>query len=185
MNDGYELAVDAFTHEMKIKLRSKEREGYSGWDDCDPWRLFGLLESRVSRGPAQAIDIANYAMMIWFNLRRLETEEEAIEAAEEERRQRRQSEEREAQAWRDREESRLPDDYDALMAHIKELTTKNGMLEAALLKITRERDELRAAAARASQDRRSEEKDIREEMRDAVADARHSERYPDEPYGTY
>lgn len=61
----YERAVDAFAEEMKAKLRKKAREGMSGWDGWGEAWFFERLKEHVARGPSQAVDIANFAMMVW------------------------------------------------------------------------------------------------------------------------
>lgn len=61
-------AVDQFAIEMKAKLIAMMLEDdRHGWDD--PSCLNGIRQSlakKVTQGDDQAIDMANYAMMIWW-----------------------------------------------------------------------------------------------------------------------
>ena len=61
-----ELGVLNFQREMRDKLEAKRLQGRSGWDDpdqCSIESLWELLEEHVQK--RQAIDIGNFAMMIW------------------------------------------------------------------------------------------------------------------------
>lgn len=61
-------AVDQFATEMKAKLIAMMLEDdRRGWDD--PSCLDGIRQSmakKATQGDSQAIDVANYAMMIWW-----------------------------------------------------------------------------------------------------------------------
>lgn len=61
-------AVDVFAAAMKAKLEQKARQGFRGWDDLENIIQIGdLLRGHVQRGPGQAIDIANLAMMLHWH----------------------------------------------------------------------------------------------------------------------
>lgn len=59
-----EKAVDKFVKEMKSKLRSKMRCGYSGWDDGYNKKM---LEEKIKHNLLNKdyVDVANLAMMLW------------------------------------------------------------------------------------------------------------------------
>lgn len=63
-------AVDAFAVVMKAKLAKKAKNHFRGWD-AQEYRL-ALTDHIVAKGyevrsdPTQAVDIANLAMMLWY-----------------------------------------------------------------------------------------------------------------------
>ena len=63
-------AVDAFAVVMKEKLSKKAAEGFRGWDKPVFRRnVVSVLikhANLVEFDPAQAVDIANFAMMLWY-----------------------------------------------------------------------------------------------------------------------
>jgi hypothetical protein len=87
MNEKERLcsAVDEFAEAMKNRLIQKQKQGFSGWDEGDvfaddiPKRLFGktaemyamLYYSNMKKvvKKKMAVDIANFAMMIWRKLK--------------------------------------------------------------------------------------------------------------------
>lgn len=70
--DGRRLvtAVNQFAKVMKEKLLTKAAEGWRGWD-CDGYQGLFLQklhehELQLQRGDmTQAVDVANFAMMLW------------------------------------------------------------------------------------------------------------------------
>lgn len=65
-------AVDKFAKLMKEKLHQKADQGYSGWDNPGNLQLFrtkmlGHAARLYSGDEAQAIDVANLAMMCMFS----------------------------------------------------------------------------------------------------------------------
>lgn len=60
-------SVDAFARQMKNKLARKHSEGSAGWDDPqNNEHTREMLLSHVTRGKGQEIDIANLAMILWY-----------------------------------------------------------------------------------------------------------------------
>jgi len=63
-------AVDAFAHDMKVKLAKKATEGWRGWDcEVNDSIIVSRLITKsnlVEFDRAQAVDIANLAMMLWY-----------------------------------------------------------------------------------------------------------------------
>jgi hypothetical protein len=66
-------AVDEFAEKMKLRLASKARAGYTGWDDakaCTRLDFETRLMKKAQRGSAgkkaktDLVDIANFAMML-------------------------------------------------------------------------------------------------------------------------
>ena len=67
--------VDEFARAMKSKLNHKAIQGSHGWDDpSENDQILARLVRQVSRldrdGSPQEIDIANLAMMLWFQRER-------------------------------------------------------------------------------------------------------------------
>lgn len=64
------LAVDAFAEAMKIKLEEKARDGWLGWDDTDfAEGIYSHMLARATAVPlaaGQEVDVANFAMMLWW-----------------------------------------------------------------------------------------------------------------------
>lgn len=64
-----DLAVDCFAAAMKEKLAKKRADGFGGWDDpevCHIDYLAHLLAEQIhSRAVIDAVDIGNFAMMIF------------------------------------------------------------------------------------------------------------------------
>jgi hypothetical protein len=62
--------VDDFAEEMKAKLHAQADKGYQGWDNgYNKKHLHVLLGEHVTKqllGEDQAVDIANFAMMLHF-----------------------------------------------------------------------------------------------------------------------
>jgi len=56
-------AVDAFAAALKRKLAKKRKDGRHGWKTCAPDDLAVMLVEHVEKG--DAIDIGNFAMMLW------------------------------------------------------------------------------------------------------------------------
>jgi len=57
--------VDAFSEEMKAKLKKKFMEGYKGWDDPG-WtkkQIIHALRNHIEKGDMS--DVANFAMFAW------------------------------------------------------------------------------------------------------------------------
>lgn len=63
-----EQAVDKFASAMKDKLRVRLDEGYRGWDEQSSVpHLERRLRNQVAINPTfKAINIANFAMMLWI-----------------------------------------------------------------------------------------------------------------------
>jgi hypothetical protein len=60
-------AVDEFATVMKHKLAQKRAEGYAGWRTIDVQESFlSRIGKYIGGDKTQIIDIANYAMMIWY-----------------------------------------------------------------------------------------------------------------------
>jgi hypothetical protein len=60
-------AVDDFAEAMKHKLAHKRAEGYAGWRTIDVQESFiSRIRKYIEGDKTQIIDIANYAMMIWY-----------------------------------------------------------------------------------------------------------------------
>lgn len=90
-----ERAVNDFAEAMKARLRAKAKEGFTGWD-CDalgqhdvPNRLLGkaakvyALTSTCtdhyavrSIGMNTLVDIANFAMILWYRARKILSKED-------------------------------------------------------------------------------------------------------------
>lgn len=65
-----DAAVDRFSNAMKSKLARKRADGYGGWDDPDICTVQFLRDRLVEHTEkADMIDVANFAMMIWFRTR--------------------------------------------------------------------------------------------------------------------
>ena len=62
-----DVAVDQFAASMKNKLSKKRTEGRGGWDDPQECTVTYLAELLVDhcKKVNSAVDIANFAMMIW------------------------------------------------------------------------------------------------------------------------
>ena len=61
------IGVDAFAKAMKKKLAEKRKQGRGGWDDpkqCTVESLCMMLSDHIKK--ADMVDIANFAMMIWY-----------------------------------------------------------------------------------------------------------------------
>lgn len=63
-------AVDSFAEAMKCKLEAKARQGITGWRNqsykgITVCRLISKA-NLVEYDPKQAVDIANFAMMLWY-----------------------------------------------------------------------------------------------------------------------
>lgn len=61
-------AVDQFAHQMFLKLRDKEYEGYEGWDIPDDSDiLLASLQDHMEKPLTSdnLVDIANLCMMCW------------------------------------------------------------------------------------------------------------------------
>ena len=64
-------AVDDFARAMKEKLHRKALEGFRGWDDPAMFadhrlKIMSLVDHLFTRDEPEEIDIANLAMMLWF-----------------------------------------------------------------------------------------------------------------------
>ena len=58
--------VDAFSEEMKSKLRTKYIAGRSGWDDlANADGIRAAMIEHANRGTGQEVDVANLAAMLW------------------------------------------------------------------------------------------------------------------------
>lgn len=61
--------VDAFAEQMKVKLRKKRAQGFSGWDDENELQYITDImmqhAEELAEGKNEAVDLANLAMMIW------------------------------------------------------------------------------------------------------------------------
>ena len=71
-----EVAIDLFAMAMKTKIRRKTRQGYSGGltQEARVEVMSKLHEHTQKAGPycdGQEVDIANLAMMLWFQRYRL------------------------------------------------------------------------------------------------------------------
>ena len=65
-----EQAVDEFAVAMKARLRSKAKQGWSGWQGMGREYLDGRLLRNAAKGTMNGdekslVDTANLAMMIW------------------------------------------------------------------------------------------------------------------------
>lgn len=65
-----EAAVDAFAEEMKTRLRSKAKQGWTGWQSMGREDLGGRLLVNAAKGAINGdekslVDVANLAMMIY------------------------------------------------------------------------------------------------------------------------
>ena len=86
-------AVDHFAEAMKKKLVSKQRSGWSGWDDTDRWTqhtlrrnmMAHILHSTTWGGvdvsestfePPNLVDMANFCMFLWNIAKKKEGETE-------------------------------------------------------------------------------------------------------------
>jgi hypothetical protein len=74
MNDIEELekAVDAFAEAMKIRLRTKQKQGWHGWKTVGKEQLGGRLLLNAANGAIKGdkkslVDVANLAMFIHRN----------------------------------------------------------------------------------------------------------------------
>ena len=66
--------VSEFSNEMKQKLIQKHFQGFRGWDSMPLKEITDALVSHVMNlgrdyKPEDAIDIANFAMFLWYNLK--------------------------------------------------------------------------------------------------------------------
>jgi len=64
-----EHGVDIFAKVMKAKLQLKREQGLFGWhakEECTIQQLEDLLAGQMGKKELDYVDIANYAMMIWF-----------------------------------------------------------------------------------------------------------------------
>lgn len=55
-----------FLQAMRDKLRKKVLEGVTGWNTSHKEYMWDELKKQVDRGPEQVVDIAIYAMFVWF-----------------------------------------------------------------------------------------------------------------------
>ena len=67
-------AVDGFANAMKAKLHEKAREGFYGWNESENLaeiraKLLTHAERIVAGEDNQAVDVANLAMMVFFQRR--------------------------------------------------------------------------------------------------------------------
>lgn len=63
---AFDLLVDKFADEMKMKFFGKWRQGCSGWDaPASAENIRSALLAHVQRGAGQETDIAIYAAMLW------------------------------------------------------------------------------------------------------------------------
>lgn len=64
-----DAAVDAFAAEMKERLHSKRRQGFTGWDqlvpDIERRLLTNAAKAAIDHDKQSCVDAANLAMMIW------------------------------------------------------------------------------------------------------------------------
>ena len=69
-------AVDAFAAVMKAKLAAKARAGWTGWHSFDRMIVSRLISKAnlVEYDRKQAVDIANLAMMLWYQAERSNAE---------------------------------------------------------------------------------------------------------------
>ena len=64
-------AVDAFTSEMKARLREQAMKGYRGWDDPENYqRIADMMLKHAAVGEGEEVDAANLAMILWSLRRR-------------------------------------------------------------------------------------------------------------------
>lgn len=66
-----DMVVDAFTVQMKMRLAEKIKEGRGGWEDpANAEEIYNLLLAHAASTPLarlRELDIANYAMFLWFH----------------------------------------------------------------------------------------------------------------------
>ena len=79
-----DAVVDDFARAMKTKLHRKALEGFRGWDDPAMYHKLRFRLARLTRhwfawNDAQEIDIANLAMMLWFQRERGSSESDVGE----------------------------------------------------------------------------------------------------------
>lgn len=68
-----EKAVDAFACAMKIKLREKAEQGFTGWNQKDMRGVIGRkIREQIVNGTSQKtlVNIANLCMMLWYQRKR-------------------------------------------------------------------------------------------------------------------
>ena len=65
-----DMVVDAFAAQMKIRLIAKVKEGRGGWEDpANAEEIYTALLAHAASTPLarfRELDIANYAMFLWF-----------------------------------------------------------------------------------------------------------------------
>jgi len=67
--------VDEFAVAMKEKLAEKARDGWCGWDDLEDGTELTRIKEKLGErvvwlligDDKQAVNVANFAMMIWYN----------------------------------------------------------------------------------------------------------------------
>ena len=69
--DNIESSIDLFAMVMKMRMKSKAKEGWIGWDDKKFEKiLMGKLKKNIGQldhdKHISAIDAANFLMMIWI-----------------------------------------------------------------------------------------------------------------------
>jgi hypothetical protein len=70
MSKPFEKVVGQFSQAMQKKLEKKARQGWSGWDVMERGDAIKRLREHLDRVEAgevgQAVDVANFAMFIWY-----------------------------------------------------------------------------------------------------------------------
>ena len=64
-----QTAVNDFAKEMKVKLLRKKAQGFEGWDFIGSENAqLKLMKHfvRAIRDPEQWVDVANFAMFLWY-----------------------------------------------------------------------------------------------------------------------
>lgn len=63
-----ENAVMSFSQAMRAKMAVSRGRGRGGWQGCAVDDLWAMLREHVEKG--DPVDVANLAMMIWYNQKR-------------------------------------------------------------------------------------------------------------------
>ncbi len=59
--------VEAFSTEMKARLRDQAIRGCRGWDDPASYqRISEMMMEHAAASPGQEVDAANLAMILWY-----------------------------------------------------------------------------------------------------------------------
>ena len=69
--DRLNQAVDAFSGEMKARLREQAIKGHRGWDDPAQYeRIVEMMMQHAAVAEGEEVDAANLAMILWSLRRR-------------------------------------------------------------------------------------------------------------------